>query len=534
MRFSSGYSRVLLRPQPVHLAILFVGTIVTGFICGVHRQPIYTDSGWFLYASQAAHRGEPLYSSVYYGYTPYGPLVGALSIHVGRLLAVPSYLAPRYLNLLAHALCPCALYLVSTRAMPRSSSRAFLAGATLAGFGLQTALSVSRLNPKTWVILCSLLCALFVLRGNWTLAGLCASVASLFWQPAVVCVAAAGFFVMASDAGRRRRAIRRFTTGLLIGAAPCVAYLTVKGEWGPFWLSAVSGQFAADPDVGVFRFLRWLTMPIAFWTEAPVFVVAFFSFIAYHANAIRETGVVGIRRDPMAVLTAFTVAYAVVVMLNFDGAAHAGPLLQFIACWAVVYSPKAFRKAGAALGRALPTRRPWSELATGAPIALALVLLFADTPVFAPRFTLEDQRALLRRVTQDGELGFLAINAPEFYVLTEASSPIPYVRFYPRIDWLAEARGFDAFVATVAKALQPVVILPQPRSGRSALRSLLSERILRDLPSTAYQQPGTHPGAREFVTGVPAVRSYVVYNLSPGAMQAKRDEIHRASREQRR
>ena len=58
LRFSSGSGSL-------HVAILFVATLATGYICGVGRQPIYSDSGWFLYAAQAVHRGEPLYSSMY-------------------------------------------------------------------------------------------------------------------------------------------------------------------------------------------------------------------------------------------------------------------------------------------------------------------------------------------------------------------------------------------------------------------------------------------------------------------------------------
>lgn len=258
-----------------------------------------------------------------------------------------------------------------------------------------------------------------------------------------------------------------------------------------------------------------------------MFVVAFFSFIAYHATAIREArSIRGIVSSPTFVLTLFTAAYSVVVILNFDGAAHAGPLLPFIAFWAATYAPATLAKATTALNRALPRRRVWPTVAKCAPLAIVLLLLFADTPVFSPRFTLRDQRALLRRVTEDGALAFLALNAPEFYVLTDAPSPVPYIRFYPRMDRLAEARGLDAFVATVADELQPVVILPQPRRIKSALRRLLAERILDGVPSTVSQQPITHPGVRELLSGVPAVRSYVIYRLSPDDISAKRDAAH--------
>ncbi|MEO2003368.1 MAG: hypothetical protein ABGY41_04670 [Candidatus Poribacteria bacterium] len=166
-------------------------------------------------------------------------------------------------------------------------------------------------------------------------------------------------------------------------------------------------------------------------------------------------------------------------------------------------------------------------MAKCAPLAIVLLLLFADTPVFSPRFTLRDQRALLRRVTEDGALPFLALNAPGFYVLTDAPSPVPYIRFYPRMHWLAEARGLDAFVATVADELQPVVILPQPRRIRSALRRLLAERILDGLPSTVSQQPTTHPRLRELLSGVRGVRRYVIYRLSPDDISIKRDAARR-------
>jgi hypothetical protein len=522
-----GRLRALLGTRATHLPLLFLGSVATGLICGVHGQPIYGDAAWFLYASQAAHRGEPIYSALSYGYTPYGPLVGAAAIAGAQAFAVPSYIAPRYLNLLAHALCPCVLYLVSMHVWPRSSVRGFLSAATLTGFGLQTVLAVDRLNPKTWLTLCSLLCVLFVLRGRWTLAGCAAAAAALFWQPGAVCVAAAGLLVPARAGADWRRAAVRYTAGVLLGAAPFVAYLAVTGEWHAFWLSAVRGHLEAVGHTrGAARYVRWLAMPIYFWSEFPVFVVAAIAFIAYHARAIRDGGPMAVvARSPVAVLTTFTCAYLAVAVVDFDGSGDAGPLLPFIAWWAVVYAPNAFAKVEGLLARALPSRAPWHCVSHNGALALALVALFIDMPLYAPRFTLAEQRAFLQRVTGDGQVDFLAISAPEFYVLTERPSPIPYIVFYPRIDWLAESRGLGRFVANVADELKPIVIVLRQRLAGSTLHAVLADRIFRGLPSTAHQLARPYYSAREAFTGVDGVREYTVYRLTPDAILTERRRI---------
>jgi hypothetical protein len=349
----------------------------------------------------------------------------------------------------------------------------------------------------------------------------------MFWQLGCACAVAAGVVALSVDVAGRRRAVTGLTTGIVLGAVPCVVYLTAAGEWEPFWLSAVCGQFAADSAAGAAGILRWLTMPAHFWTEAPVFVIAFLAFIVYHVSAIREAGCAGFaRRNPAFVVTVFTAAHVAVLMMDFDGIDDAGPLLPYISWWAAVYAPRGLAKLSGALRRGFPSRPPWGDVAGLIPPALALVLLFGDTPMYAPRFSLDDQRAFLRRVTQDGEIDFLAINAPEFYTLAEKPSPIPHIVFYPRIDWLAQAGGIESFVVAVADELQPVVIVQEQRFARSTLQRLLARHVTGRWSAVEYHRLSANAGLREVYTGVTRLRKYAVYHLTPADISRERNAIH--------
>ena len=157
----------------------------------IFLQAIPHDTTYHIYAAQQILEGHAIYRDVAIIKAPLSDFATAFALVVGRLLDISDIMSARLMSLLAEMATVCVTYW-SGRVLFRSRAVGLIAGLILAGWDFYGLRAVTGPEPKAFLILFALPAFVFIAQKRWLLAGGCAALATLSWQPALMVAALAG------------------------------------------------------------------------------------------------------------------------------------------------------------------------------------------------------------------------------------------------------------------------------------------------------------------------------------------------------
>ena len=154
------------------------------------RQPFPPDTTFHVYAGQQMLLGHAIYRDVAIIKAPLSDFVAAFSMVLGRLFSIPDVIAPRIIFWLIAAATVGMTYLAG-RYLFKERAIGLIAALMMLSYSFLDLRSVTGPEPKALVILFSLAALVLLWQRHWFWAGVCASLATLAWQPALMVAALA-------------------------------------------------------------------------------------------------------------------------------------------------------------------------------------------------------------------------------------------------------------------------------------------------------------------------------------------------------
>ena len=475
--------------RAAHLVLLGLLSLLLDLHHLALQQPIIDDRAYLTYMGQAVFRGDQLYGSTTFGYPPYSALITAFVMWIGALFDVPTWLSPRYASLVLGLGNAFLVYAIARRAFGCAMTALF-AGFMVIGFRFANTLDATSLETKTLVITCLLCAMLFraeqkvAARGAWP-----AGIAGMLWQPAIaICISIGISLVVAGY--RSRHVLGRYTTGVLLGALPAVAYPIVRHEWLDFWNLVILRKMALnlpDAGIGIFKWPRVSAVSSLSEVLVLMLAVAGLALYVFHVNISKRDEV---SRHPFpenGALLSLTIGWIIVNSIDFEGAVDLLPLLPLIALYAAYGYRSLLRVTGARLS---PRHTLWIGT------LLLAVYLFEDEFRHSIDYTLPEQEALVREVLgNELDRGFVSLDAEEFYVLADRAAPIRYTRADDWVETLIKI--VDPGMGSVleqASALSPgIIVIKQKRSRRHSTVDRFDAHLLVD--TRTREQRDSLPGS---------------------------------------
>jgi hypothetical protein len=187
------------------------------------------DLGVFTYGGLQVAKGSPPYVDLFNSVGPLADAVPGLAIRLGQVVDADPVLSARLFFTVLSAVC-CSLLCVLARDTLGSRAAGFLAPALFLTFEDFVRLASDGPREKTTMVLFLLLCLILLGRRRWALAGACAALATLTWQPVfAVTLGALVAATLLDQRDRRSRILLRFTLGGLVPSAATVVYFLAAG-----------------------------------------------------------------------------------------------------------------------------------------------------------------------------------------------------------------------------------------------------------------------------------------------------------------
>ncbi len=187
------------------------------------------DLGVFTYGGMHVAQGSPPYVDLFNSVGPLADAVPGLAIWLGHLVDADPVLSARLGFTVISALC-CSLLCVLARDTLGSRTAGFLAPALFLTFEDFLRLASDGPREKTTMVLFLLGCLILLGRRRWALAGACAALATLTWQPVLaVTLGAVVAAALLDQQDRRSRILLRFTLGGLVPSLATVSYFLAAG-----------------------------------------------------------------------------------------------------------------------------------------------------------------------------------------------------------------------------------------------------------------------------------------------------------------
>jgi len=476
-----------MRSKGIHFLLITVISSIIVVCYKPNQQPFSGDPAYLTYMAQAIARGEPVYQTTTFGYPPFGPLISAASMHLGRWFGLESYLAPRYLSILILALSSGFLYLVTRRITGRAWAGAVAAFA-LMSFQLLIVRGTSDLEPKILVQFLTLIALLAIQSRCWWLVGMTLGMASLTYQPAFLIAAVAFFLCLLNSGHRRHMAVFHFIGGLILGSLPAVIYLLWTGQGVEFFERVVLFRLIPHPHFFKPSLIRLLIVSARAvgWKGVPFALLSVYGFFWHMTQSLRKGRIRSypklyfseLRMSGIDVLTLIFLLMIMATSFSPISSFGSGDFLSFfhvIAFWASWGIIQIYE----AIVRFIKTERFVLHKHSAASIIssslIAVLVVYALIGAFRYKFseTLSEQKAWVQSVLSKDEVkaSFLAINAEEFYVLSEKSAPWPYLRFIGYHDNLIrkiEKKGCLSLLEDLDVHSFKAIIIKLYKSGNSS------------------------------------------------------------------
>ncbi len=379
------------------------------------------DLGVFSYGGWLVAHGTAPYVGNFNSVGPLADAVPGLAMWLGGFIGVDPILSARLFFTVLSALC-CALLCVLARDTLGSRAAGFLAPAVFLTFQGFIHLASDGPREKTTMVVFLLGCLILLGRRRWALAGACAALATLSWQPVLaVTLGALVAAALLDQQATRRRILLRFTVGGLVPSLVTVVYFLGAGALS----RAIDGfivinvRYTEQPSLLTRPRQIAFTLWSAYHWTLPLALVGLVALTVLGARAIpaarRPTVSPTARRQVMCAAGALVGTIWTVLVVN------GGPDLFVLLPFA------ALGVAGTVL--LVLDRLPRRAAVAGAAAVVAIGVVAAGVESVATRNDdLVLQRADVEAVlaTQPSDATVASLSAPQVLALSGRRNPTPY------------------------------------------------------------------------------------------------------------
>lgn len=488
--------------------ILSILAIVCLMLLDPYEMPIWRDRAYLMYMSQVVSRGQDLYESTTFGYTPLAPLVAGHFTKMLIWIGCPytSVQIIRTLGMLLYVVTVMAFYSFARRFF-RKSNQAFLATVIFLCFtGLQV-LSVTNFEPKMLGMLFELLLISSLSNRRWFESGLFLSLSAMCWQPyAINGLLLFITLIMAKENLYKNMLLA--SVGSLLGIFPCVAYLFITNDWNFFWDQAIVRKVQLEGG-SLFEY--------AFIWPFKGFASMFFSELLYlgmfvggvililnHLMKLRSIDSVSIKlninESTMYNLIAGLLLWSVWNSMEFQGFPDMIPIIPFLIILASIFLSYLI---------GIIRVRFWRYAVLG----MVTFYGVSDLLTFECNFKYSDQQSWVSELfRKHGEL--FVINFEEAYVLTERPMPMKFMRFAKYEDYLIDQYAEDGCVLVASKFEADKYGAIVAEEGTSSLNNIgeCAKSIINQFSADdSYQKVHVQKPPRNLFTSEQSTSEYRIY-----------------------
>jgi hypothetical protein len=417
------------------------------------------DRGVFTYGGMHVAQGTPPYVDIFNSVGPLADAIPGLAIWLGNLVGADPVVAERLFFTGISALC-CSLVYVLARDTLGSRGAALIASAVFLTFEDFSTLAAGGPSDKTAMVLFLLGCLIFLGRRRWALAGACAALGTLTWQPVLaVTLGALAAATLLEQEDPRRRVLTRFTIGGFVPSLVTVCYFLGTGALP----QAIQGfivfnvKYAQQPSAlthpGATATKMWeayhWTFPLAIAGLVALFVIG-----ARTVVSLRRHGATPCTRR-LVICTAGAAVGTVWTLLVVNG----GPDLFVLLPFAAVGLAESARL----LAGRLPHRAAAVRAGTVAVVSLGVIVAGVHTVSTRDdgyRLQRADVKAVLG--TQPPDALVVSLSAPQVLALSGRDSPVPYqIMSEPQQRYLDATYpgGMPGFLEHVLVGLRPTFVV---------------------------------------------------------------------------
>jgi hypothetical protein len=441
----------------------WVDPMVTGLVALVvyalhgYDAPLDRDIGVFTYGGMHVAQGTPPYVGIFNSVGPLADAVPGLAMWLGHFVGMDPLLSARLFFTGLSALC-CSLLCVLARDTLGSRAAGLIAPAVFLTFENFLRLASAGPREKTTMVVFLLGCLILLGRRRWALAGACAALATLTWQPVLaVAVGALAAAVLLDQQDARRRILLRFTLGGLVPSLATVCYFLGAGALSRAFdgFLFINVEYTEQPSAISYPTGTWTTLTNAYHLTLPLIIAGLAALMLIGAQAVtfaRRPTVSPVARR-LVVCAAGGFVGSVWTLTAINGGPDLFVLLPF-----------------AALGLAGATvlllgRLPRRVALAGTVAVVCLGVVVAGLESVATR----DDRLLLQRADVNAVLGtqptdatIVGLSAPQVLALAGRDSPVPYQILIPNQERYLEGTypgGLRGFLDTLVAARPTFVVV---------------------------------------------------------------------------
>lgn len=251
-------------------------------------QPILMDRAYLLHMSQVVYRGDALYNTTPFGYTPFSTILVGLFMKLGSIFSLNTIESARILGLVLYGTISGSIFILS-KTLFNTKKGVLIACFLFCGLGYIQILSGINAEPKLWVLLFSIFGIYFFNKERWFLVGLFFSLGAMSWHVAVISLFACAFMLLWKPKTFIRSLAKLFF-GVFVGVLPVLFYLLITNGWMDFWNQAVVRKLVVEgAEVGESPFLWvksglypcFILEPLHFVFGGIGFVMGLYYFLKY-------------------------------------------------------------------------------------------------------------------------------------------------------------------------------------------------------------------------------------------------------------
>jgi len=396
----------------------FLGIAITLVFYKPFEQPILFDRAYLIYMSQVVFRGDPLYATTTYGYTPLGTILVGIFMKLGEVLSLTTIESARVIGILLFGSI-CGSFYRLCKSIFTSRIAPIVACVFFTGFGYLSILSGINAEPKLWVLLFSILGVFYFNKENWFLTGLCFSAAAMCWHVAVVSLFAC-MILLPWSSPKFYPSLIKLSLGVLLGTLPVLIYLSITNGWMDFWQQAVLRKLIIEGGTigeSPFGWIRKSVYP-SFMMEPLQFIFGLIGLLSVSVLLFinKRELTKHIRSVRIAkFLLVYTLVWVFFNSLEFQSAVDLFPLIPIVVVYCTYFI----------------TSIKLNGFKKPALIALGLALVvynYIDALLYDLPFTYSEQQQIIKNVRKEHGNAFV-IGFEEYYTILEKPMPTKFMRY---------------------------------------------------------------------------------------------------------
>lgn len=409
--------------------IEFALWFVIGITCTIifykpFQQPIFFDRAYLLYMSQVVYRGDALYQSTTFGYTPFSTIMVGLFMKLGALFSINTIISARIIGLLLYGIM-CGAFFIMSQSLFKSKWAASISVLSFCGLGYIQILSGVNAEPKLWVLMFSILGIYFFSKEKWLYVGLSFSLAAMSWHVAVISLFAC-FVMLPWKTKAILPSFLKLSTGVILGVLPAFIYLLLTNGWIDFWNQAILRKIMIDGETLGENPLLWLKFGVYpyFLTEPLHFIFSAIGVLSGIYILLRKSYLNIIDKKNLIFLLVYCFFWSVFNTVEFSMPVDLFPLIPIVIIFST-YLLFVIRK------------KIKSSLAINGCIVLLFIYNFYDAITYEIPYNFSDQVKKIKGISKKYSKVFV-IGFEEYYVINEEALPTKFIKYIPYEDNLIE------------------------------------------------------------------------------------------------